>query len=285
MTAMTAKLFSRGWTVSIGVFFSMKAFGGHMTYFVTQNPEVCHEVHVGRFTLPEKAAFLNNGVGNIGVSTGYCHPQVRSAGESDLYVGAVCLRPYWYPAPEKYAVDLSGRKGVRRISEEKWQSGVPLTWSENGLFPKPQESAVEYKGQRLARSGPRWEGIGGTGPLRTHLSWNATRAAVNSWSGFQVTYSFLDPTSFGKRDKVEGQYWVDIYETASGRPLVRIQGSFHGAAPSVFQTQAAWYSDRIFVMPVGGTLWSEYEFNLRRLLICDVDAAARKGETVLKERK
>ena len=66
--------------------------------------------------------------------------------------------------------------------------------------------------------------------------------------------------------------------------MVRLKGSFDGAEPYTFQEGAVWFGDRYYVLPMGRTMGSG-EFSLRRLLVCDVDAAARKAETVLKERK
>lgn len=260
----------------------MLTFGGSMTYTVTLNPDVCHEVHLGRLTAPKGTLPV---IPFDDVSTGYCRPEVRSAGEDKLFVTAGCHGPRnnWIPSQEKYSVDLSAGARTRRISEAEWESATELPWSEGGMYPKLAEDSVAYKGPPLRRSGPKWMGIG-AGPPWSHLSRTGARAAVNSWDGFEITYTFLDPTSLFARDKVKGDYWVDIYETNSGRPLIRIQGSFHGAEPSMFLGEAAWYSDRYYVMSVGGTTHG-YEFSLRHLLICDADAAIRKGNNVLKERK
>jgi hypothetical protein len=272
---------SRAWTVFLGFCFSMQGFGGSMTYTVTLNPEVCREVRLRRFTAPRGVVPT---VPTDDASTGYCHIEIRWPGEKELYLTAVCGgRRVSKVAPEKYAVDLSGRKGTRRISDEEWQSAVQLPRSENGFSPRPDDRGVQYNGPLLEKSGPRWAGIGDE-PPRTLLSSSMNRAAVNSWDGFDITHSFLDPTSFGKRNKIQGQYWIDVYETGNARPLVRIQGSFHGAEPYKFQSHEAWYSDRYFLLPVGGTMGSG-DFNLRRLLVCDVDAAAHKTDTMLKERK
>lgn len=265
------------WTACLGLCVSARAFGGSMTYTVTLNADVCHDMRLGRFTVPAGTSPRPD------VSTGYCHPELRSAGETQLYLTAACHQrgDTWLPAPQKYAVDLIRPRAVRRISEVEWQAAPQLPWAGfGGLDPHPTDRGIQYKGPLLERSGPKWTGVG-NGPVRTQLSLSLTRAAVNSWDGFDITYSFLDPTSFGKRNKVVGQYWVDIYETSSGRALLRIRGSFHGAEPYQFQGQAAWYSDRYYVLPIGGTMGNG-EFSLRRLLICDVDAAARKGDTGLK---
>ena len=173
---------------------------------------------------------------------------------------------------------MSGGKGAHLITEKEWEAGNELLRTENGLFPRPEDSAVVYQGPPMPRSGPKWEGTGGNGgPLRTLFTATSNRAAVNSWDGVDITYSFLDPTSLFQRNKVQGSYWIDIYETATAKPLVRIQGSFSGAEPYEFQEhRAGWYSDRYYVLPVGHAA-DTYHFNLRRLLICDVDAASVKA--------
>lgn len=268
------------WTVLLVPLLSFNAVGGNMTYAVTLNADVCHEVHLGWLTAPVEAAPFHE------VSTGYCLLDMRSPGEAELYMTAVCSGPRgtWPSAPEKYTVDLSGRKGVRRISDAEWQSAVKLPRADGGVEPQPAERGVRYNGgPLLEKSGPRWTGAG-SGPIGSFFSLTRNRTAVNSWDGFDITYSFLDLSSAGKHNKVKGRYWVDIYETKSARALVRVEGTFNGAEPIYFQGQAHWYADRYYVLPVGRTTGTG-SFSLRRLLICDVDAAARKGETVLKKRK
>jgi hypothetical protein len=106
---------------------------------------------------------------------------------------------------------------VHRIDEQAWQLARPLWWSGYGGGIPPSHAAdlgVSYKDRVFEKSGPRWSGVG-AGPINASLSQNATRIAVNSWDGFDITYSFLDPTSFGQRNKVKGQFWVDIYDTDS----------------------------------------------------------------------
>jgi hypothetical protein len=263
--------------LAVGMTGSLLSYGGSLSYSVSLNPGACREIHLGQFTVPP-AAFTA-----YDVVTGYCRPDVRTAGEAWLYATAAChvRGNTWIPAPQKYAVDLSGRKGTRRISEAEWEAASELPVSERPLLPRPD--VIKWDGPILLPSGPRWKGIGASVPW-SHLSSTGARAAINSWDGFEITYTFLDPTSFGQRDKVKGEYWVDIYETATARPLIRIHGSFRGAEPSIFLNQANWYSDRYYVMPVGGTT-HVYEFNLRDLLVCDADAASRVNGTSLKERK
>jgi hypothetical protein len=250
-----------------------------VTYQVTLNPNACHEVHLGRFTVPKGAA-----AGMDHVEAGNCHPDIRTNNEVELYVGIECTNNLtrWLLSPQKYAVDLN-RTRYHRITEEAWQAAKPLSWSVSGLSPQPEEPGVHYRGPLLERSGPSWSGKGWNTPLRTLLNNSGDRAAVNSWDGVNDVGTILDPTWNG-RNHIKGQFWVDIYETDSAKPLVRIKGSFNGAEPFHFQSQAAWYGDRYYVLPVGGTLGNG-EFGLQRLLICDADAAARKDNTRLKDRK
>ena len=263
------------WLYVLGL---IDAFGGSVSYHTTLNPEACHEVHLGRFTIPKRVAFLQDAY------TGYCRVALRSGGETVLYFGMVCLEPGGFPSPEKYAVDLSGRTRTHRIDDEEWRSAQEVRSSLRTIHPRPEDAGIQYKGPVLPRSGPEWFGEGAGNPAPSHLSLTGIRAAVNSWDGFEIIYSFLDPTSLFKRSKVKGRYWVDLYDTRSAKPLIRIQGSFHGAAPSSFLGYAGFYSDRYYIMPVGGTTHG-YEFSLRRLLVCDADAASHKDNSGFKERK
>ena len=68
--------------------------------------------------------------------------------------------------------------------------------------------------------------------------------------------------------------------TALGERVIQIQCAFNDAEPYMFQGQARWYGSRYYVMPVGGTSWTG-EFGLRRLLICDMEAAVRASGGIL----
>jgi len=83
--------------------------------------------------------------------------------------------------------------------------------------------------------------------------------------------------------RYEGHYWTDIYDVRSGKRLIQIRGVFHRESPAGFQGRANWFASRFYVMPLEAneeiplTLRPE---GMRRLLICDVQAAATaKGES------
>jgi hypothetical protein len=265
---------------------AVPGFAGSMSYVVTQNPSACHEVHLGVLTKPPEI----NYVGDVGVNVSYCHLEIRAAGETELYLAAACQfdTPHSQTFPltaEKYAVDLDHPNKVRRIAEQTWQSTMPLRWvGPGGIEPtRPTAPGISYRGHIFEKSGPKWSGVG-AGPIGAPVSVESLRVAVNSWDGLDIRYDFLDPTVLFQNDKVKGEFWTDIYDVASGQRLIQIQGSFDGADPGKFLGYAVWYGTRYYVMPVGKTSWLG-TFNLRRLLICDADAAARMNGSGLKQRE
>lgn len=243
-------------------------------------------MHLGSLTKPPEISYIDDGV-----NAGYCHLEIRSAGETDLYLAAACQfdTPHSQAFPltkEKYAVDLSRSDRVRTIDEKTWQSGQPLLRSgRGGIMPThPTDQGVSFGGRVFDKSGTKWSGVGG-GPVPEIVSpvvdLGLARIAVYSWDGFDIRYDFLDPSALFEKDKVKGQFWIDLYEVASGRRLAQIAGRFDGADPGRFMGNASWYGNRFFVMPIGKTSWPG-TYNLRRLLICDIDAAARMSGSALK---
>jgi hypothetical protein len=261
---------------SLGVY----ALGGGVTYKVTLNPDACREVHLGGFTVPKGAA-----PGMEHVQAGNCQFEVRTAGEERLFIGIACTDnlAHWLLCTEKYAVDLSHPHNFRRIDEAVWQAASPLARSIHGVTPVAEERGVYYRGLLLERSGPSWSGSGFNEAIATFFNYTSRRAAANSWDGIYDVGTILDPTWSG-RNRINGHFWVDIYETHSGRPLTRIKGSFNGGGPFNFQGEAAWYGDRYYVMPVGSASGNG-DFGLRTPLICDLDAPARNTSSGLKSRQ
>jgi hypothetical protein len=70
------------------------------------------------------------------------------------------------------------------------------------------------------------------------------------------------------RARYNGRYWIDIYDAASARRLIQLRGEFHGDKPDYFQGKAKWLNGSLYVLPLEPR-------GMRRLLICDVDAAAK----------
>ena len=266
--------------VAMGSLVSSAARGG-VTYRVTMNAGACHEVHLGWMSAPREAYAPR------GVVAGDCRYEIRVGGEKVLYVSAVCGEPKSVPVPQKYAVDLSRKDSVRRINDAAWNSALPLRSSRGGgIPPQKDEPGVRYQGgPLLQRSGPKWAGEGYNLPNSATLDPSLKKVAVFSWDGFNIRYSFLDPTSFGRKSKVEGRYWVDLYEAASGQSLIKVEGTFKGIGPEVLLGSAsAWYGS-YFVMPLGRLVDGGASIMLQKFLICDADAANRQRVPSLKGRK
>jgi len=252
----------------------VSALAGDISYGVTLNPQVCHEVHLGKFTPPP-----GSGPMTYGVTSDPCVFEVRSGGGNELYFAAACPGPWtspWPTAKEKFAVDLNRSGRVRRIDDTAWQAAPSLKRFEGGSGPSEGDQGILYKGKLLRKSGPSWMGKYGQA-VHANFSAFAKRAAVNSWDGIEDHGASQDGyPAFIWQVHIEGRYWIDMYDTATAKPLVRIQGSFHGTTPSTFLGYSpAFYSDKYYILPVGATTGGDNQFNMRRLLVCDLDAADR----------
>ncbi len=77
---------------------------------------------------------------------------------------------------------------------------------------------------------------------------------------------------FGRTD-LNGHYYVDLYNVASGERVLAIQGEFHGVDPHHFFDKSAWISKRHFVLPL------DDKNPRRRFIICDVQRASSTSES------
>jgi hypothetical protein len=258
--------------------FAPAAVGG-VTYRVTENADVCQEIHLGWMTPPPLT------ITDV-VDSGHCDYEIRNGGEKILYVSAVCNGPTPLTVRQKFAIDLSKKGHVRRISDVDWDSVSRLPQSAGGISPEKDARGVSYMGGPLVeRSGPRWTGEGFNPLITAKLDPSRERVAVFSWDGFNISYSFMDPSSAFRRNKIEGRYWIDIYEAATGRPLTKIEGSFKNFSPDSLLGWASRWFGEYFVMPLGRTTDGGASIMLQTFLICDTDAASRKSKAGLKERK
>lgn len=222
---------------------------GHITVKVSLHPEVCHEVRFPRLSEPKDLIH--------GISSGGCAYEIRRAGDSaeqELYFGLLCNPTFQrtYIA-EKYAVALGRQFRVRRIPQTAWDSAPSLPRSglrEYARSPNTNLNGIEFKGHLLERSGPVWFGKGVPLTVPAMPSGSGNLAAVNSWDGIYVTYDPLDAELF-QFDRVNGRYWIDLFDAIRGVRLLLIQGEFHGIGPDILR-DAYWYADRYYLLPIGG---------------------------------
>ena len=235
---------------------------GGVSYKVTLGAEFCHEVTFPKWTaapgrhpnwLPKVAADTSDS----------CHYLVRQGGRA-VFFGVSCFSDGSLESPEHYAGSLGKRTQVSPLTASDWDSGQRLPEAPLGAFGLVESThALLYRGQEYPRSGPAWHGDGSTSFFQL-LSLSGARIAVTSWDGVDYDpgmHSIFPPAY------AHGRHWLDIYDVPSVGALVRIQGGFRG--PDYLSMLSAfrhWYGDRYFVMPLKN--------NLRRALICDLDAAS-----------
>lgn len=234
-----------------------------VTHRVSVNSDACYDVRVGRW--PSMLARI-----------GGCRYDFRAGANNALYVGIDCqLGVEKSESRVKYAIDLGRPVRVRRIDQSLWGSAPELKTHEGKRAPVVlQPKGIDYRGHFLDISGPKWWDEDYYAAL---LSPREHRIALNSREGGS---SYPGPFEPG-RILSKGRYRIDIYDVESGRRVLLIQSTFHGGAeadPNDFQGEAFWLTDRYYVVPLE-------PHGMRRLLICDVDAAVSKSVGAGSERK
>jgi hypothetical protein len=242
----------------IALYVSCTSWAASVTYRVAENAGACSEVRVPKWTRPEVDRDPT-----FPVSTWGCAYDVRSAGRGSIYLGLSCGSAGYWSMKEKYAVDVSKPQSVRLIDGGGWQVAnvlepANLTEPEHARF---QSNGLEYQGHMYPKSGPNWDLYG-----KALASPGQSRIAVYSYEG--IVQRSYEP-SFGPQ-RFEGTYWTEIYDVASAKRLIQIRGGFNGVDLTELQGKSYWYGGRFFLQPL------EVK-GMRRLLICDVDAAARSN--------
>jgi hypothetical protein len=228
---------------------------GTLTYRVTENAAACSEVRIPKWTRQ-----AGGGVDLWPISTWGCEYDVRSQGKT-IYIGLSCGSVTYWRMMEKYGVDLSHTEEIRKIDEATWDAGTVL---EPEKFAQPEQAifqpnALKYQSHLYPKSGLNWDQYG-----KALISPGKSRMAVYSYDGVvKRSYEF----SF-KPQRFDGTYWTEIYDVASTNRLIQIRGEFHGVDLTEFQGKSYWLGGRFFLQPLEVR-------GMRRLLICDVDAAAK----------
>ncbi len=234
----------------LGILICCCASGG-ISYKVADTANACQEVHIPKWTNPDP--------NSLGIDTSVCRYSFRSPDSSSLFVGVMCNMKR---AQEKYAIDSRLRGGVRRLSESEWDSASPLWPSGSRSDLRPQADGLAFLGHLFPKSGRKW----GPGD-NASVNQGSTRIVVYSWGGV-IDYCTNGPFNCYKwDDHVHGNYWIDLFDVQSATRLIRIQGKFRGREPGDVESPSVWPNSRYFVVPVEPK-------GMRRLLVCDVDAAA-----------
>jgi hypothetical protein len=230
-----------------------------VTYRVIGNAQACAEIQIPKWTRPAKGGDSTWPVGTWG-----CQFDVRNAGGASIYIGLSCGSSIYWRMQEKYSVDLSNPKNIRKIDEPKWDAAIALEpWNHYGEPEQArfQVNGLEYQGHLFAKSGPQWDLYS-----KALASPGRSRVTVFSYDGtVQRSYEFSS-----KPEHFDGTYWTEIYDVSSTKRLIQIRGAFHGVDLTEVQGKSSWLGGRYFLQPLEA-------HGMRRLLICDVDEAARSS--------
>lgn len=233
-----------------------------VTYHLAENTEACVEVHIPKWTRPEREQCCGPlwPVGSWG-----CQYDIRSGGGTSLLVGLSCAGNW--RMKEKYAVGLSFPKDIRRIDETTWNGGRILEPTQSPLPAEFLASGMQYKGHVFPKSGSKWDDV-----FKASVSPGKDRVAVYSYAGTITRASEHDMSPFFWRSygRVSGTYWTEIYDVSSVRRLIQISGIFRGVDLTEVQGRSYWMGDRFYLMP-------RKPAGMRSFLICDVDKATKSS--------
>lgn len=122
---------------------------------------------------------------------------------------------------------------------------------------------VTIDGKAYPKSGPKW--VGGSGTQRCPMSPDGKYVAVFSYSGNAESAEFHD-FRWRWRDPVRGEYFVDIYDRATGRLGISMRGSFVNQTPGGILQESFWLQQQYYAVPLSLE-------GVKRILLCNVAAA------------
>jgi len=242
----------------VSLFVMHTCWAANVTYLVSENAGACHEVRIPKWTRPANATLP------WPTSTWGCEYDIRSPGLAAIYIGLSCGSPSYWRMKERYMLDLANPQNIGPVDDGSWEAAAVLEPGNR----RPLEAAsyelngLQYRNHLFPKSGANWDLYG-----KALGSPGESRVAVYSYDGI------VERSYEGSRrpERFNGTYWTEIYDVASGKRLVQIHGRFQGVDLTELQGKSYWYAGRFFLEPL--------EVNgMRRLLICDVDAAARSSD-------
>jgi hypothetical protein len=241
----------------VSLFASHICCAANLTYLVSDNAGACHEVRIPKWTRPQDQAEP------WPVSSWGCGYDLRSPSQTSVYIGLSCGSSGYWRMNEKYRIDLGNSRSVSAADGGSWDTAAVLEPENPRSLEQAtyQPSGLQYRSHIFPKSGPNWDLYD-----KASASPGETRVAVYSYDG--IVERSYEP-SFGPQ-RFDGTYWTEIYDVASGKRLLQIHGKFKGIDLTELQGKSYWYSGRYFIQPLE-------VYGMRRLLICDIDAAARSS--------
>jgi hypothetical protein len=133
-----------------------------------------------------------------------------------------------------------------------------LRTSVAGVFDLKPEDDLKYKGKAFVKRGAQWPLYGSDAASR--LSPDGRFLAVNSWDG---EMRICPELALGCQDRIQGNYYIAIYNAASATLVLPLSGEFQGVEPRALFSRSAWASSRYYVLPLDTQ-------NMKRFVLCDV---------------
>jgi len=166
-------------------------------------------------------------------------------------------------SPAKYWIDpATGR--VRRATESEWGGGQQNpAYRDSTLqagFTMDPEKHLIYKGKEFVRRGAQWPF---TSRDAARLSPDGGFLAVNSWDG---EIKICSEYALGCQNRIQGTYYMEIYDVPSGSLTLSLKGQFEGVEPSALFVRSAWSSRQYYFLPLDAV-------KMNRFVLCDVQAA------------
>jgi hypothetical protein len=162
------------------------------------------------------------------------------------------------PVSQKYWIDLGRGQGIRLASDAEWAAGTDIPFLVgtgkvvmSGAEPKERpirkdSRVVSFNGHQFPKSGDIWSGA--------YVAPGNKYVALRSFNGW----------SDAGRASRDGSLFIDVYDTADGKRLAAIQGSWCDYVPESILEEVKWISDRDLFLPFGD--------KKRDVLACRFDA-------------
>jgi len=231
-----------------------------ITATVTQGAGACHTLQFPHaWTVPPAL--------NLYKFWGVEHYEFRRPSPGDTEKVYVTKSSYLPPglSSDKYLVDLTQLQPLLTIGENDWAQAAPVEVSKSRIPDKElqltqEKNSFSYRGHEYVRKGRYWAAVGGN---ETRLSKNGAWLSVHSFRHLKPPER---PDASPERDY--GEFYIEVYNTASGEKKVEITGHYDDAGSGTVLTGLRFIEDRFLFVPTD-------DENSLTVLVCDLEKANR----------
>jgi hypothetical protein len=156
-----------------------------------------------------------------------------------------------------YEVDLSDARAIARsVTEQAWDSGTPVPITRNEaipFYPLKNDQTFGFRGLQLVKTGSMW------GRQLSRMSPDQTWLVLLSASGKAASTEDLPLGHVSGTSR--GNLFYDVFNADTGKKVLTIRAAYNGIDPGQALIQAAWVTERYFIVPLGD--------HRERCLVCD----------------